>query len=96
LDREPLEKELYKIINISKNRVDLFFDAMQAINSPRNLNILIYLRALKYLQPLLTSPYQGRDNFKQKEIDEIIKLKSEIEQSIKSGMMYLTNKIKDV
>lgn len=48
-DEKLLEKELYKIINISKNRVDLFFDAMQVINSQRNINIIIYLRALKYL-----------------------------------------------
>ena len=95
-EKELQEKELYKLINLSKNRVDLFFDAMQAINSKRNVAIFIYLRALKYLQPLLTSPYQGRDNFKQKEIDEIIKLKDEIEQSIKTWIVYLTSKIKDI
>ena len=49
LDNELLEEELIKIINISKNRVDLFFDAMQWMNSKRNINILTYLRALKYL-----------------------------------------------
>ncbi len=49
LDKEPLVNELIKIINISKNRVDLYFDALQAINSMKNVNIMIYLRALKYL-----------------------------------------------
>jgi hypothetical protein len=44
-----LGKELYNIINISKNRVDLFFDAMKGMNDIRNINILTYLRALKYL-----------------------------------------------
>ena len=49
LDNEKLEEELIKIINISKNRVDLFFDAMKWLNEKRNTNILTYLRALKYL-----------------------------------------------
>lgn len=49
LENKDLEEELIKIINISKNRVDLFFDALKPINDKRNTNILIYLRALKYL-----------------------------------------------
>ncbi len=49
LDKEILEKELIKIINISKNRVDLFFDGMKPINSKKNTDIITYLRALKYL-----------------------------------------------
>ena len=49
LDNNLLEEELYKIINISKNRVDLFFDAMKGMNDIRNINILTYLRALKHL-----------------------------------------------
>jgi hypothetical protein len=47
--RRLQEDKLYNLINTSKNRVDLFFDAMQGINTKRNKNILIYLRALKYL-----------------------------------------------
>jgi len=49
LDNEIQKNELIKIINLSINRVDLFFDALQAINSKRNTNIFIYLRALKIL-----------------------------------------------
>jgi len=49
LDNNKLEEQLIKIINISKNRVDLFFDAMKWLNDKRNINILTYLRALKYL-----------------------------------------------
>jgi hypothetical protein len=49
LDNEIQKKELIKIIKLSKNRVDLFFDALQAINSKRNTNIFIYLRALRLL-----------------------------------------------
>jgi len=49
LDKWILRQKLIKIIDISKNRVDLFFDAMKPVNSKRNINILTYLRALKYL-----------------------------------------------
>lgn len=79
LDKDKLEKELYEIINKSKNRIDLFFDAMQPVNSSKNINILTYFRALKYL-----------NNF------EFNDLKNEIEQSIKTGIKYLTKKSKDL
>jgi len=79
LDNNILEEELVKIINMSKNRVDLFFDAMQWINSKRNLNILTYLRALKYL--------------KRPKFDD---LRDEIEQSVQTGIKYLTNKTKEL
>ena len=49
LDINLLNEQLIKIINSSKNRVDLFFDSLKPINSTQNTNILIYLRALKYL-----------------------------------------------
>jgi len=49
LDNNVLKIELKKIISISKNRVDLFFDAMKPIWDKRNLKILTYLKALKYL-----------------------------------------------
>lgn len=48
-DKIDLEKELIEIIVLSKNRTDLFFDSLQMINSEKNKNILIYLKALKYL-----------------------------------------------
>jgi len=48
-DKKLLDEQLVKIINTSKNRVDLFFDSMKPINSKRNIDILTYLRALKYL-----------------------------------------------
>ena len=90
LDKEPLETELYKIINNSKNRVDLYFDAMQAVNSSRNINIIIYLRALKYLTSSQPSPLE------EKELEQFDNLKKEIENSFKSGMKYLTNKTREV
>ena len=79
LDIETQKKELIKIINLSKNRVDLFFDALQPINSKRNTNIFIYLRALKLLN-----------------LDEFSSLKEEIENSIKTGIEYLSKKTKDI
>jgi hypothetical protein len=44
LDKDIALKQLENIIQISQNRVDLYFDAMQVINSNRNKNILIYLK----------------------------------------------------
>ncbi|NCO31897.1 hypothetical protein GW891_03785 [bacterium] len=79
MDIETQKKELIKIINLSKNRVDLFFDALQPINSKRNTNIFIYLRALKLLN-----------------LDEFSSLKEEIENSIKTGIEYLSKKTKDI
>jgi hypothetical protein len=48
-NKESQEEKLYKLVDLLKNRVDLFFDAMQWINSIRNAKILTYLKALKYL-----------------------------------------------
>ncbi len=76
---QDLEEELIKIIEKSKNRVDLFFDAMKWINDIRNKNILIYLKALKYLNKL--------------EYDD---LRDEIEQSVQTGLKYLTIKTKEL
>ena len=84
---QELEEELIKIINISKNRVDLFFDAMQAVNTKRNINIITYLRALKSLSQSLP------EGEKKLQIDD---LRAEIEQSVQSGIKYLTNKTKEL
>ncbi|PIE85568.1 hypothetical protein CSA08_01300 [Candidatus Gracilibacteria bacterium] len=48
-DKKELDTELIELIKSSKDRVDLFFDGMKPVNSKRNRNILIYLKALKYL-----------------------------------------------
>lgn len=48
--KEVLEKELYEIIDKSKNKTDLYFDAMKGISSMHNKNILTYLRWIKYLK----------------------------------------------
>ena len=84
---QDLENELIKIIEQSKNRVDLFFDAMQWINSERNKNILIYLKWLKSLSQSLP------EGEKKLQIDD---LRAEIEQSVQTGIKYLTNKTKEL
>ncbi len=62
LDNKILEEQLIKIINLSKDRVDLFFDALKPINSTRNKNILTYLRAIKYLnKPVHRIPPYGHN-----------------------------------
>ncbi len=77
-DENELKNDLEKIIKISKNRVDLFYDSMYWINSKRNVNILTYLKALKYLNK---SEYSDLKN----EIESSIKtwMTHHIEQSKK-------------
>ncbi len=48
-DEEEGKEKLLKIIKQSKQRVDLFYDAMKSFDSQRNQNILTYLKALKYI-----------------------------------------------
>jgi len=49
IKKKDLDEKLFKIIEKSKNRTDLFFDALKPINSQKNTNIINYLKALKYL-----------------------------------------------
>ena len=90
LDKNILESELIKIINSSKDRIDLFFDAMQWISTKRNINIITYLRSLKYINSSQTSA------LKEKELEELLLLQNEIENSLQTGLKYQTNKIKEV
>ncbi|MBS9775079.1 U32 family peptidase [Candidatus Gracilibacteria bacterium] len=89
-DEQELIKNLEFLIKKAKNRVDLFFDAMQPINSQHNKNIFSYLKGLKYLIekmeqiPLLTKEGLG----------EVKKLEQEISHSVKTGMKYLMEKTK--
>lgn len=47
--KKDLKKDLKNLVLMSKNRVDLYFDSMKAINSEHNQNIITYIKALKYL-----------------------------------------------
>lgn len=48
-EKVVLEKKLYNLVDSSKNRIDIFFDAMKPISSKRNQNVYTYLKAIKYL-----------------------------------------------
>ncbi len=43
------KEEIEKIVKQGESRIDLYFDSLQPINSKRNKNIIVYLKALKYL-----------------------------------------------
>lgn len=49
-DELKAKNELKNIIIKSKSRVDLYYDAMKPIDSEHNKNILVYFKALKYLE----------------------------------------------
>jgi len=88
-DKTFLEEELFKIYNISKNRVDLFFDAMQWLNSEKNKKILAYFKGLNYI----LKNYKIKDW--QDKVD-LLELREELEKSIKTWMEYFFSKIKTI
>ncbi|MDR1945422.1 MAG: hypothetical protein LBQ59_05175 [Candidatus Peribacteria bacterium] len=78
-EKNTKTEKLKKLVDLSKNRVDLYFDAMKPLHSKGNYNVITFLKALKYLnQP------------------EYRELQIEIENSIKSGIKYLTEKTKEI
>ncbi|QFR38773.1 hypothetical protein A9Q91_00880 [Candidatus Gracilibacteria bacterium 28_42_T64] len=81
-DLESLEKQLYKVINQNKNRVDLFYDSMKPINDIRNKNILIFLKGVKYLVGAGYNEFNGLIN--------------ELEQSVQSGLQFNLKKAKEL
>lgn len=83
-EKSIFEKELLQIYKISKNRVDLFFDALKPLNSEHNKNILTYLKWLKYLNSLNL------------ESENFFSLQEEIENSVKSWMKFLFEKTKNI
>lgn len=48
-DEAELKRDLKNLVVMSKNRVDLYFDAMKPINSRHNKNLITYIKALRYL-----------------------------------------------
>ncbi len=81
-DLESLEKQLYKVINQNKNRVDLFYDSMKPINDIRNKNILIFLKGVKYLVWAGYNEFNGLIN--------------ELEQSVQSWLQFNLKKAKEL
>lgn len=88
-DGEFLKKELFSIYKISKNRVDLFFDAISWVNSDKNKKILTYFKWLNYILKNYTLPDE------QSKID-LLELREELEKSIKTGMEYFISKVKTI
>lgn len=88
-DKTFLEKELFSIYKISKNRVDLFFDAISGPNSEKNKKILSYFKWLSYILK----------NYKigewQDKVD-LLELREELEESIKTWMEYFSKKLKNI
>lgn len=82
-EKEIFEKELLNIYKNTKNRVDLYFDALKPLNSEHNKNILTYLKWLKYLNEFLKN-------------EEFQDLQNELEKSVKSGMKFLLEKQKNI
>ncbi len=76
--------ELEELILKNKNRIDLYFDALENINSKHNKNILIYLKWLKFL---IKNNYSN---------DSLKEIEEELNQSYKSYITYHTKKITEL
>jgi len=81
---------LQKIIYNNRNRIDLYFDWLQPLNSDWNKNILIFLRGVKYLTSPQPSPLEER------EFKELLKLQEELTNSFKSYMQFNKQKIQEI
>ncbi len=87
LDKKELEEELFKIIYNNRNRIDLYFDWLQPLNSDWNKNILIFLRWIKALTQSLP---KGE---KKQQLEE---LQEELTNSFKSYMQFNKQKIQEI
>lgn len=88
-DGDFLKKELFSIYIISKNRVDLFFDAISWVNSDKNKKILVYFKWLTYI-------LQNYSISEEQDKIDLLELREELEKSIQTGMQYFFSKIKQV
>lgn len=99
-DVDFLQKELFSIYKITKNRVDLFFDAISGPNSEKNKKIIIYFKWLNYLlhnPPAVGIPPDRGDLFwSESDKIDLLNLQEELEKSIKSWMEYFSNKLKTI
>lgn len=107
-DGDFLKKELFSIYIISKNRVDLFFDAISWVNSDKNKKILVYFKGLNYVLKNFNNPPafqttsfgkgvpEGGGIISSQDKIELLELREELEKSIQTGMQYFFSKIKQV
>ena len=77
-----LQKRLLNIIERSKSRVDLYFDALRPVTDRHNKNIITYFKWVKYLLQNWELSLQI--------------IHDEIEQSIKSWIQYLKQKSQNI
>lgn len=88
-DKTSLELDLLKIILLKKFRCDLFFDALKPLSDKKNINILTYLRGIKYL--LRNSSFLTEIN-----ISELRDLELELNNSLNTYTAYNKDKIKSI
>lgn len=87
-DNEFLKKELFSCIQISKKRIDLFFDAISGPNNEKNKKIITYFKGIDFL---LKNYEIGEEEKK-----SLLELRDELEKSIKTGMEYFFSKLKNL
>lgn len=87
-DNEFLKKELFSIYNISKKRIDLFFDAISWPNNEKNKKIITYFKGIDFLLKNYEMWEEEKKSF--------LELKKELEKSIKTGMEYFFSKLKNL
>lgn len=81
LDKEILEQDLLKIIQKNVNKIDLYFDALKPINSEKNIEIIVFLKWVKYLFE--------NNVIKDEELKkQLFDLKNELENSIKTWIKF--------
>ena len=89
LDKNELEKDLLKIILQNSSRTDLFFDALKGLDSKSNRNILIFLKAIKYL-------LKNTSWINENELEILNNLFEELEKSFKSYIKSSSTKINTI
>jgi hypothetical protein len=82
-------EKLKNIIINSKDRVDLFFDALKPITNWKNKKILTYLKAIKFL-------LWNKKNLEKQNIEILEKLEKELNHSMKTALEYHIRKIKEL
>ncbi len=84
-NQEEINSELISLIWNNRNRIDLFFDWLKPINSEHNQNVIKFF---KWLLVVLTFDILNE------QLNDLENLRKEIENSIKTWIEFLWNKVK--
>lgn len=84
------KKELFRIIWLQRNRVDLYFDGLKPFSDPRNTNIIMFAKGIKYL--LHVERNVKNEIYSDTQEDVLQWLDTELQQSVRTGMDYLKRK----